>query len=277
MSSDSRSLPESVESFTEAVQTLKVYCGIILLSLAKHSQELRDKIIGNFIARGMICTESILLVWQEGSETDAWILYRSLLDRLLHLHDLVEQNSFLPFEEFSFLRMYEARQKLLSNKEMCNKFSSSQIESLKRLLKSQKTRYQKLKSEAHTWYRPKAEDVAKSMGLKFLYQFGYDYASTYVHPMAQDGEIDFVRITSPKNHQSLPDATVVRNSILVHSMLIQEGLNASSVQWRAIIYDFIDQLREFLNDDKSLKFQETFYKIGSAWPTVDFCEPRLDR
>lgn len=95
----------------------------------------------------------------------------------------------------------------------------------------------------------------------------------YVHPIASDGEIDFIRLTSPQKRQPVPDATVVSNSILIHSMLIQEGLNGSSVQWRAIIYDFLDQLRENLRDNKSIKFQETFNKTSSAWPKVDFCKP----
>jgi hypothetical protein len=269
--------PTDVESLSQAVRMCKVYCGIILLSLAQYSQGLRDKIIGNFIARGMICTESIFLIWQQGGEQDAWILHRSLLDRLFHLHNLVEHNFFSAFEEYSFMRAYEARQKLLADKEMRNKFSASQIKGLKQLLKSQEARYQQLKGKLPIWHRPKAEDDAKSMNLGFLYHFGYDYASRYVHPTAEDGEIDFVRLTSPANHESLPDATVVRNSILVQSMLIREALNATSVQWRTIIYDFINQLQKFLKGDKDLKFQETFYKIGNAWPAVDFCEPRPDK
>lgn len=279
MGPNNQSPPTDVESLSQAVRTCKVYCGIILLSLAQYSQGLRDKIIGNFIARGMICTESIFLIWRQGSEQDAWILHRSLLDRLFHLHNLVEHNSFSAFEEYSFVRAYEARQKLLGEEEMRNKFSASQIKGLKQLLKSQEARYQqlKLKGKLPIWRRPKAEDVAKSMKVGFLYHFGYDYASRYVHPMAEDGEIDFVRLTSTANHQSPPDATVVRNSILVQSMLIQEALNASSLQWRAIIYDFIGQLQKFLSDDKNLRFQETFYKIGNAWPAIDFCEPRPDK
>lgn len=270
MSQNSHSAPSDIESLSEALDTLKVYCGIILLSLAKYNQGLPDKIIGNFLARGMTCTESIFLVWREGSEDDAWILHRSLLDRLFHLHDLVEQKSFSDFEEFSFLEMYKVRHKLLSDKEMRDKVPAG----IKQLQESQKIRYGQLVGKTHAWHRPKAEDIAKSMNLSFLYSYGYDLASTRVHPMAQDGESDFLRLTSPMTNQSLPDATVVRNSILVQSILIQEALNASSVQWRHIVYDFIDQLREFLNDDKNLKFQETFYKIGEAWPATDFCEPR---
>ena len=49
----------------------------------------------------------------------------------------------------------------------------------------------------------------------FLYRFGYDYASTHVHPMANDGEADFEVLISPPGAAKLPDETVVRNSILV--------------------------------------------------------------
>jgi len=276
MNSDDRLLSNGIEPFTEALQTLKIYCGIILLSLARHSQEIRDKTISNFIARGTVCTENILSVWKEGSEADAWVLHRSLLDRLFHLHDLIERDSFLAFDEYSFLRIYETRHNLLCDKEMLNKFSASQIESFKRLMKSQKKRYQELKSEHDRWSRPKAENVARSMNLNFLYRFGYDYASMYVHPMAQEGENDLIRLTTPSRHHSYPDSTVVKNSLLVHSLLIQEGLNGSSVKWMAVIYDFIDHFREFLKDDRSRKFQQTFYKIDSAWPAVDFCKPRSD-
>lgn len=273
LNQNNSSISSEVETLVEAIDTLKVYCGMILLSLAKHSQGLRDKTISNFLARGMTCTESIFLCWREGSEDDAWILHRSLLDRLFHLHNLIEQNSFSDFEEYSFLKMYNIRQKLLSDKEMRDKVPAD----LKQLQQSQKERHKKLAGKTNTWRRPKAEDVAKSMDITFLYSFGYDLASMKVHPMAQDGEVDFVRLTSPISNQALPDVTVVKNSILAQSILIQEALNASSVQWRKVIYDFVEQIREFLKDDKNLKFQETFYKIGSLWPTVDFCEPRPDK
>ena len=86
------------------------------------------------------------------------------------------------------------------------------------------------------------------MGLGFLYRFGYDYASTHIHPMADDGEADFGRLTSPSQTVAPGDATVVRNSLLVESILIQEALNVSSLKWCAIVYDFLDQVKHFAGE-----------------------------
>lgn len=110
------------------------------------------------------------------------------------------------------------------------------------------------------------------MNLGFLYRFGYDYASTHVHPMAGDGEVDFTTLISPPHALALPDATVVRNSILVQSMLVQEALNVSKLRWRAIVYDFLDQIRVFLGTGDP-QFHMTFYKIGLAWQEFHLCEP----
>lgn len=93
----------------------------MLLSFARHEQGLRETIARNFVARGMSCTQSIFAVWKAGSEQDAWILHRSLLDRLLHLHHLGKTDGFSEFEEYSFLSMYKARHQLLSDPDMRSK------------------------------------------------------------------------------------------------------------------------------------------------------------
>jgi len=262
------------ESLSQAIETLRIYCGLLLLNLEKYKKGLDDNIIGDFIARGMTCTDSIFVVWQQGREQDAWILHRSLVDRLFLLHYLIESNSFAAFEEYSFMKTYETRRGLLNDKEMLNKFSADQIKGLKELLKSQEACYLQLKSKPNQWCRPKAKEVAKNMGLGFLYRFGYDYASMYVHPMALDGEVDFIRLVSSSNNRSHTDSTVIKNSILVQSILIQEGINASSMKWRAIIYDFLDQILKFLGDANNLEFNATLYKIGRIWPDNDLCKSR---
>jgi hypothetical protein len=90
--------------------------------------------------------------------------------------------------------------------------------------------------------------------------------------MAGDGEADFTTLISPPGTAKLPDATVIRNSILVQSMLVQEALNISSMRWRAIVYEFLSQIRIFL-ETHDPQFQETFYKIVQAWQPFDLCEP----
>ena len=260
--------PSESEVLRQAIETFRVYSGVVLLSFAKHGQGLRDTVARNFIARGMSCTQSIYAVWSAGSEQDAWILHRSLLDRLLHLHHLGETDGFSKFEEFSFLSMYEARHQLLSDQDMSAKVPTS----LKELQKTDRPRYEAISAKQARWHRPKAEDVAKGMDLGFLYRLGYDYASMHVHPMSGDGEADFTTLISAPHVVTLPDATVVRNSILVQSMLVQEAFNVSKMRWRAIAYDFLDQIRTFVGTGDP-QFQVTFYKISKAWPAFQLCEP----
>jgi hypothetical protein len=262
--------PAEPETLGKAIQTFRVYCGLVLLSFAKHGRGQREVVARNFVARGMSCTESIFTVWKTGSEQDAWILHRALLDRLLHLHHLGETDEFSDFEEYSFLSMYEARHRLLSDPDMKSKIPPS----LKELQKSNKARYDKIAEKQSRWHRPKPEDVAKKMGLGFLYRFGYDYASMHTHPMAGDGEADFTALVSPPHALTLPDATVVRNSILIQSMLVQEALNVSGMRWRDIMYDFLDQIRLFLGTGDP-QFHVTLYKIGRAWPDCQLCEPSV--
>ncbi len=256
------------EALRLAIETFKGYSGVVLLSFAKHGEGLRDRVARNFVARGMSCTQSIFTVWKAGSEQDAWILHRSLLDRLLHLHHLGETDGFAEFEEFSFLSMYEARHKLLSDPDMQDKAPSS----LKELQAKDRPRHDALVSTKARWRRPKPEDVAKGMNLGFLYRFGYDYASTHVHPMSGDGEADFNLLISPPHVMTVPDATVVKNSILVQSMLVQEALNVSKLRWRAVAYDFLDQIRRFVGTGDP-QFRATFSKVAKAWPAFELCEP----
>jgi hypothetical protein len=164
--------------------------------------------------------------------------------------------------------MYEARHQLLSDPDMSGKAPPS----LKELQKRDRPRYDAISGKQARWRRPKAEDVAKRMNLGFLYRFGYDYASTHVHPMSGDGEADFTMLISAPHVVTVPDATVVRNSILVQSMLVQEAFNVSKMRWRAIAYDFLDQIRRFVGTGDP-QFHVTFYKIGKAWPAFQLCEP----
>jgi len=260
--------PEESEVLHQAIETFRVYCGVVLLSFARYGQGLRETVARNFIARGMSCTQSIYAVWKAGSEQDAWILHRSLLDRLLHLHYLGETDGFSDFEEHSFRSIYEARHQLLSDPDMRGKAPPS----LKELQKKNRPRYESISQKQSQWRRPQAEEVAKRMDLGFLYRFGYDYASMHVHPMAGDGEADFTALISPPGAVKLPDPTVVRNSILVQSMLVQEALNISRMRWRAIAYDFLDQVRVFLGTGDP-QFHVTFYKIVRAWPEFELCDP----
>lgn len=110
------------------------------------------------------------------------------------------------------------------------------------------------------------------MDMRFLYLLSYDYGSTHIHPMFQDGESDFNNLISQQNKQ-LSDDVVLRNSIIVQSMLTQDGMNGTTVGWRAIVYDFLEQIRRSL-EDGSIDYADTLYKMIKAYPDFNLCEKR---
>ena len=255
-------------SWEDKFGALVVFTGTVLISLTKISQAKRDIIIRNFIARGMVCTQSILKLWLVNDEQGAWILHRTLMDRLFHLHELIKQDSFSQFEDFSFVKNYESREKLLRDPDMMKKIPIS----LKELQKAGKARYQDIKSKGRLWSRPKAENVAKEMNMLFLYNLGYDYGSTHIHPMAQDGENDYESLISPKKNAPTDD-TVLRNSLIIQTMLIQEGMNGTTFQWRRKVYDFLTQIRLSV-EDGNIEYAQTLFKIGTSYPDFNLCEKR---
>jgi hypothetical protein len=263
--------PSEPEILDKAIKTFRIYCGTVLLSFAEHGDGLRETVARNFVARGMICTQNIFSVWRSGSEQDAWILFRSLLDRFFLLHHLAETDGFSEFDDYSFSSMYEARHQLLSDSDIISKLPDS----LKKLQRANKPRYDLIAAKQPRWRRPKAEDIAKKMDLGFLYRVGYDPASRHTHPMSDDGEADFARLIRPDDKVLLPDPTVVRNSIAVQSMLVQEAMNVSKMRWRELAYAFLDQIREFLKSGNP-QFHADLPRIIATWGNSKLCEASTD-
>lgn len=256
-----------IESYREAVEILDAVSTIILLSLAEHSKEIRNIVIRNFIARGTMSLKGVLSLWEIGDYQDCWVLYRGILDRLFHLHYLTEKDEFHVFEKWSFEKQYESRNKIKSNKDFKGRlnldfFSHTEAE---------KTRYKAIKQEQLSWRRPQAKEVSRDMNLEFLYDHGYDYASTLVHPMANDGQEDFLRQTGLGEEEFADQRVVVNNSILAATLLARQGLNSSNLTWRVILHDFLDDIMSFLNTG-SEKHKLTFAKIAYLGPNTDWCK-----
>jgi hypothetical protein len=256
----------TVKDYAQAIGVLREYTVIILLSFAKHSSLLRESIIRNFIARGITCLESILHIYQLNNLQDCWTLHRSLLDRLFHLRALQDEAAFETFEKWSFVQRFEAKNRAFSDPSGKQKLGPE----LLGFTEDEKKRYAKLKREQICWSRPKAEKVAKKMDLPFLYKYGYDYGSTHVHPMADDGEEDFQKLVGLLSGPRLGQVVVLHNSFLVQVLLIQEALNASSLHWRAIIYDFLDHCILLL-ENGSDEYLTTFAKIANQDSDFKWC------
>jgi hypothetical protein len=235
----------SLEQYVRAAEALHVLSGILLFEFARRDEAAapRDQIARNFIARADTMVRGIFRLWEIRDQADCWIIHRALLDRLFHLYDLNQKDQFDVFNDWSFKMLYEAAGRLRSDPDL-----QGQIDGLvDDLTEERKNRYRRLAENPPAWRRPKAEDVAKGMGLTFLYRYGYDYGSRHVHPMADDGQADFSTITHLEPRPETPAGVVVlSNSILVASMILQEALNSSSLVWMAVVYDAIDGVRKFL-------------------------------
>lgn len=247
-----------VESYTEALGAFHAISGIILFEFARQERGGRDVIIRNFIARTDMMVRAVFRLWDLQDYQDCWILHRCLLDRLFHLSHLQEHDQFEVFEAWSFLEQYNALNRVRSDPELRGVLESKVFS----LTLEQKERARDLSGDPPVWQRPKAEEVAKRLDMRFLYHFGYDFGSTHVHPMANDGQQDFFTITKLEPSPEFPDQrSVLSNTLLVGTMIVQQGLNASTLSWRTLVYDFLDDLRRFL-DTGSDDYKRSFVKLG---------------
>lgn len=258
----------SFNEYRDGADSLFAVSGMILFSLAKHAVDTKDLIIRNFIARSAIMLKGIFNLWEISDYQDAWIIHRALVDRLFHLHDLGAKGEFCEFDDWSFFEQYKAQNKLKSDPEFKEQAAGWVYE----LTEDQRSRIKSLSENPPKWRRPKAEDVAKSMDLNFLYKYGYDFASTHVHPMANDGHQDFYTLTKLEPTPRFPDQiSVLSNSILASSLILQEALNLSSFRWHRVLWDYLEQIGLFL-EEGAIAYRESFLKLGYMFPNTEFCD-----
>jgi len=261
---------EKIEALYQIIEKLLSYTAMLISYHSKHCQTNQERIIRNFVLRGSTILESIWCLWKIEHYQDCWVLFRCLIDRLFHLRSIAQKNDFDIFEKWSFVRLYEANHKAFSDQKMRDHVSLSDFKPTFDL----KEHYNALKNENIKWSRPKAENVAKQMGMPFLYKYGYDYASTHVHPMLTDGQDSLMSFKGVEDfHYSIP-FIVLQNSVLTQLILTQEGLNASAIRWRAIVYDFLDECRKALGSD-STTYKTTLkklIKVGPEWEWGKFKE-----
>ena len=259
---------QSIEDYRAVADALYAVSGMVLFSFAKHDCDTRNIIIRNFVARSAMTLKSIFSLWDNGDIQNAWVIHRALVDRMFHLHSLGVNDDFQAFDDWSLFQQYKDQNRVKSDA----LFKDQAVGWVYNISDELKVRLKAFEKNKPLWRRPRAENVAKDMGMEFLYKYGYDYASTHVHPMANDGEQDFYTITklqpSPKFPQQI---TVISNSILTSTLILQDALNHSSFSWRRVLWDFIDDVRLLL-DSGDLSYQETFVKLGALFKDHDLCE-----
>lgn len=261
----------TLEAYRQAAETLYTVSGMVLFSFARHDCDTKNIIIRNFIARSAITLKSVFALWDVCDFQNAWVVHRALVDRMFHLHSIGMNDEFSKFDDWSFFEQYKAQNRVKSD----DLFRHQAVGWVYELSDEQKKRIKELEKNKPAWRRPKAESVAKDMGMEFLYKYGYDYASMHVHPMASDGQEDFYTITKLEPAPNFPsNITVISNTILTSSMILQDALNHSSFRWRSTLWDFLVEVRAMLiNSDDS--YQISLLKLIQLFESGSLCEPHI--
>ena len=199
-------------------------------SVSVHQCDTKNRIIQNFVARTNMMLRSVMALWDLSNIRIVGTLHRCLVDRLFHLFALGKNGAYEAFDGWSFMRL-DAQNRVRSDPN-CQDLLESPLFTP---TPEQRGRYASLAQSPPQWKRPKAEDTAKEMKLPFLYTYSYDYASSHVHPMANDGSEDFFTITKLEPRPDFPSyVSVLHNSLLISCLIVQEALNQSDFQWRRI-------------------------------------------
>jgi len=247
-----------IDDYREMLGLFQGISGLLLFDFARAQCGSRDIIIRNTIAKANTLAGSIFRLWDAGDVDNGYVLYRCLLDRLFHLWHLAERNEFELFEEWSYFEQFNARNKVRSDPE-CREALTERLFSF---TDEEMVRGKLLAKSPPKWSRPRPEDAAKGLQLGILYRYGYDFASRLVHPMATDGNEDFFRITKLQPAPDFPDQrSLLSNTLLIATMAVQQGLNASHFRWRRVVFDFLDELRSGVGTG-SKSYREPFLKIG---------------
>ena len=248
----------SIEEYFEAKVILHSFSIIILSQFALLDRIKRNNILSSFIAR---CDRMVHAIFQlcEGDDLhDSWIIHRCLIDRLFHIHDLGEKDEFELFEDWSFFEQYKALNKVNSDQSIKDFKSVDDI----KLTDHQKKRGKKLEKNPPKWRRPHAEQVAKDLNMQFFYKYGYDYASRYVHPMANEGEIDFnLLLEFSSNKREREKKIILSNTLLVYIVILQESLRISDYLWVSMVNNFLTNTLLFL-DNGSNDFKLDLLKLS---------------
>jgi len=253
--------------YKEFIETLYAVVGLMLFSITRLGSDIKRIIIRNFIARSIISLKGIICLWEIKNYHDCYVLLRGIAERFFHLHDLIVNDRFEDFDDWSFFNQFTYRNNIRSDKV----FSKKIISEFYKETDEVKKRYEKLSKNKPTYKRPNPEQTAKDLGLPFIYKFGYDHASSLVHPLSDDGWEDFITITGLGDLNSIPDHRVVlNNSILYVLILIQEAIEGLNVLWLSPIVDFMNDAMEFIKSG-SKKYQFSFIRIGNIDNTKNLC------
>ena len=227
--------------------------------VGKPEGDIKTCISMGFLSRSMVQFSVISDLSYQGNFPDAYILFRTLLDRLLLYMHLIDRDEFSIFDDWCFKQVYDWRNEIKSSPEFKHKLTGDFWQGTE----EQTERYNQVKKNQRVedWRRPKTEDIAKVRGVMFLYGFGYKLASGFVHPTCTEGVYDYRRLVGlPTDHFDIDLDLVLHNSSITIAMHLEEILNAYDFEYKRELLHLIDGFRSFLRDP-TFDYSERLAKI----------------
>ncbi|MGA3014946.1 MAG: DUF5677 domain-containing protein [Bacteroidales bacterium] len=258
--SDIRAILSEDELFS-LLNDFKEFIKYLLLESKKDTNHYKDILFAYSLARVICQVDTIFFLWSNEYYSDCWILYRVQVEKLLTLHYLIDTDTVEKFDDWSFIKNFEARNNAKSDsknkKYLIKKFWTENPERIER--------YQNLKSKQIEWKRPTSsqfEEIAEQHNVLELYKFGYKFASHFVHPMSFDGEHEYSIVTgiTPKGEVNEDTTPFLFNSLIVLIYTVRLLLDETSFSWNEYIYKFPNQCYQYM-ESKDVSYQETLKLI----------------
>jgi len=230
----------------------------ILLKIAGKDQNRRDYYLRNSLAKATTLIISIDLLYSQGLISEGWSLYRNLIDRLIYIYYLMDNDLFEIFESTTKINVYEYNNTVKADELMVKKIKDDIFNATK----DQANDYKNEKNKKLKFIKPDPKSVLKGKHLDFVYKYGYDYASSRVHPNFDDGLFEFHSLTGlkPNPYNRFDNSLLIQDSILIYSVLSKEIMSGLSQNFRAIVYTFFTDSSKYYLDEKN-NFLDSFQKI----------------
>ena len=249
--------------YTLTINQIEIICNCFLLKIASNVDG-KDVYLRNSIAKTVSFLKTIDLLFCIEKHNEGWILYRSLIDRLVYLYYLIDNNNFTEFDEWTFVKLYEYRH----NAKVDERFKRSLLNPKFKTPKGDTNTYKEYKRRLN-WKKPNPLDILKTKDLDFIYKFGYDFASMHTHPMSWDGSKEFYNLTGlkPNPHIETEDSLLIKNSFLLSSMILNLIVANLSIQIPKIFVEYLLEIKKCalgFDNNCNLKFGETFADFKKA-------------
>ena len=234
------------------------------------SGHLREKISLHWLARSLRQLLAIDALTSIGFISDGWILFRSILERYLLYCHLYEHDEFDVFHDWCLKEKYNRRNKVKSNLLLKEKPEVKEH----KLSQAEKDKYKEIlhKPLVMQWQRPRMEDVAKRKKVKFLYDAGYDFASGFVHPVADDGGDDYLHLMGRSQEVvEINGDILLRDARLIAVLQIQKFMSQPEHNWRNVLNDLLNAFMKRI-EGKNIEYTKTLSGVIHIHENMGLCE-----